>query len=240
LAPYHASDRNVFLAYVVLLWFGILGGFVPEIVQHIAQHQPPYPLIIHVHGLVFVAWLVVLTAQVLLIRQRRADLHRKLGAAAMGLAALMVIVGPATAYTMQRYHWGTSDSDPPFLAVQLGDIVGFAGLVSAGFLLRDDSPAHKRLLLLATLFISDAGFARLFGGSVHALLGHGFWPLFFTLYLANDVLIVGLGAYDLVTRKRLHPAYIAGVAWMFALQLTAIFLDRSPAWKPVALALIGH
>lgn len=103
-AAWHKWDRNFFLTYVVLLWFGILGGFVPEIVQHVARHKPPFPLIVHVHGVVFVGWLVLLTTQVLLIRRRRADLHRKLGIAAMGLAALMVIVGPATAFYMQRYQ----------------------------------------------------------------------------------------------------------------------------------------
>jgi uncharacterized membrane protein len=239
-ARHHPWDRNFFLAYVALLWCGILGGFVPEIVQHVAQRKPPFPLIVHVHAAVFLGWLVLLTAQVLLIRRRRADLHRTLGTAAMGLAALMVIVGPATAFTMQRYHWGTPESDPPFLAIQLTDIVAFAGLAAIAFLRRADSPAHKRLMLLATLYISDAGFARLFGGGVHNLLGNGFWPLFATLYFANDVLILGMGAYDFATRKRLHPAYIVAVGWIFALQMTAVFLDRSPAWKPVALALIGH
>ena len=239
-APYHKWDRNFFLTYVALLWLGILGGFVPEIVAHVAQHKPPFPLIIHFHAVTFVGWLAVLTAQVLLIRRRRADLHRKLGAAAMGLAGLMVVIGPATAFYMQRYHWGTPESDPPFLAIQLTDILAFAVLASAAFALRKDSSAHKRLILLATLYISDAGFARLFGDDVHSLLGNGFWPLVATLYLANDLLIVGIGAYDLATRKRLHPAYAAGIAFIFAVQMTAVFLDRSPAWKPVALRLIGH
>jgi uncharacterized membrane protein YozB (DUF420 family) len=239
-APYHKYDRNFFLTYVLLLWVGILGGFVPEIVQHVAQHKPPFPIIVHVHGVVFVGWLVLLTTQVLLIRRRRADLHRTLGLAAMGLAALMVVVGPATAFYMQHYHWGTPDSDPPFLAIQLSDIVAFAGLASAAFVLRNDSPAHKRLILLATLYISDAGFARIFGGPVHGLLGNGFWPFLAELYLVNDVLILGMGAYDLLTRKRLHPAYVAAVTWIFALQLTAAFLYQAPTWKPVAVALIGH
>ena len=239
-AAWHKWDRNFFLTYVVLLWLGILGGFVPEIVQHIARHKPPFPLIVHVHAVVFLGWLLLLTTQVLLIRRRRADLHRKLGIAAMGLAALMVVVGPATAFYMQRYHWGTPDSDPPFLAIQLSDIVAFAGLAWAAFMRRTDSPAHKRLMLLATLYISDAGFARLFGGGVHGLLGNGFWALFATLYLANDLLILGMGAYDLATRKRLHPAYVAAVSGIFTLQMTAVFLDRSPAWKPIALRLIGH
>lgn len=239
-APYHKWDRNFFALYVALLWCGILGGFVPEILGHIAKHKPPFPLIVHVHAVVFLGWLALLTAQVALIRGRRADLHRRLGTAAMALAALMVVVGPATAFYMQRYHWGTPESDPPFLAIQLTDIVSFAGLAAAAFALRADSPAHKRLMLLATLYISDAGFARLFGDGMHGLLGDGFWPFLAEAYLANDLLIVGIGAYDLATRKRLHPAYVGGIAWVFALQLTASFLYHSPAWKAVALRLIGH
>jgi hypothetical protein len=239
-APFHAWDRNFFLTYAVLLWLGILGGFVPEIAQHIAQHKPPFPVIVHVHGVIFVGWLAVLTAQILLIRRRRPDLHRKLGVAAMWLAGLMVIVGPATAFYMQRYHWGAPESDPPFLAIQLTDIIAFGGLVAAAFAFRNQAPAHKRLILLATLYISDAGFARLFGGGVHGLLGDGFWPFLAEAYLANDVLIAGLGAYDLVTRKRLYPAYVGGVAWIVFWQCAASFLYHSPAWKPLALRLIGH
>jgi hypothetical protein len=239
-APYCKSDRNFFLTYVVLIWIGILGGFVPEIVSHIAKHKPPFPLIIHVHGVVFVGWLLMLTAQVLLIRRRRPDLHRTLGIAAMGLATLMVVIGPATAIYMQRYHWGTPESDPPFLAIQLTDIIAFAGLALAAFALRHESSAHKRLILLATLYISDAGFARLFGDGVHGIAGDGFWPFLAEAYLANDVLAVGIGVYDFVTRRQLQPAYVAGMAWTFALQLTASALYHAPAWKPVALALIGH
>ncbi len=239
-APYHRWDRNFFLSYVVLLWLGILNGFVPEIAAHIAKHKPPFPLIIHVHGVVFVGWLAVLTAQVLLIRRKRADLHRKLGAVAMWLAALMVIVGPATAFYMQRYHWGTPESDPPFLAIQLSDIIAFAGLASAAFVLRNDSPAHKRLILLATLYISDAGFARVFGDGIHSLLGDGFWPFIAEAYLANDILMLGIGGYDLATRKRLHPAYVAGLSWSFFWQLSASVLYHSSVWKQVALRLVGH
>ena len=239
-APYHKWDRNFFLTYVVLIWFGILGGFVPEILEHIAKNQPDYPFIIHVHAVAFVGWLVVLTIQTLLIRRSRHDLHRKLGVAAMALAAIMIVVGPATAIYMQRYHWGTPDSDPAFLAVQLTDILAFAGFVTAAFVLRGDPSAHKRLILLATLYISDAGFARFLGGGIHGIFGDSLWPYRPSLYLANDVLILGLGAYDFATRRRLHPAYVAGLFWVAANQLTASLLESSPTWKAVAVKLIGH
>src|SRR5690242_6603851 len=156
------SDRSFFLLYVVLIWAGILFGFVPEMIQHVREHRP-FPLIVHLHAVAFVGWLVLLTAQVLLIRFARHDIHRRLGLFGAGLAAVMIVLGPATAFYMQRVHFGTAESDPPFLAVQLTDILAFAGLVAAGIALRGTPAAHKRLMLLATLYISDAGFARAFG-----------------------------------------------------------------------------
>src|SRR6202012_6103207 len=105
-------------------------------------------------------WLVLLTVQLLLIRGNRHDIHRKLGIWGAALAAIMIVLGPATAIYMQRYHFGTPEGDPSFLAVQLTDILGFAGLVSFAIARRRESAAHKRLILLATLYISDAGFAR--------------------------------------------------------------------------------
>ena len=50
----------------------------------------------------------------------------------------------------------------------------------------------------------------------------------------------GFGAYDLVTRGRLHPAYVAGVLWALALQCTAITLFHNAGWKALTLHLIGH
>ena len=54
------------------------------------------------------------------------------------------------------------------------------------------------------------------------------------------LVMLGLGVYDLITRRRLHPAYIAGVAWTLGLQATAVFLLQSPAWKAMAMRMIGH
>jgi hypothetical protein len=127
-----------------------------------------------------------------------------------------------------------------FLSVQFTDIAAFAGLVAAGLLLRRKGTAHKRLLLLATLYISDAGFARCFGPEIRAWLGVGFWATAVRLYFANDLLALGLGAYDLITRRRLHPAYVGGLAWTVLLQTIALQLLFAPQWASVAVRLIGQ
>jgi hypothetical protein len=241
-APYHRWDRNFFLAYVALIWFGVVMGFGGDIQDHIVKHKPAFPLIVHFHAVVFVGWVVLLTIQVLLIRWRRTDLHMRLGHAAMVLAAIMVVLGPATAIVVERSNFGTPDSDPAFFAVQFTDILAFAGLAAAAFAsaLRGNPSAHKRLILLATLYISDAAFARFLGDGLHGLFGDGVLPFMVEAYLVPDILMLGLGGYDLITRGRLHPAYATALVWVAANEVTGAILYHSPTWKPVALGLIGH
>jgi hypothetical protein len=236
----HPWDRNFFLLYVVLIWVGILSGFGPQIVKHVNTSAAPYPAVVHIHALAFVGWLALLTTQVLLIRSGRPDLHRRLGIAAVGLAAFMIVIGPITAVVVDRLRLTTPNPDAGFLVVQLTDIVGFAGLIVPALYWRNDSSMHKRLILLATLCISDAGFARWLASSLQPLLGDGYWGNVAQLYLGSDLLVVGVGLYDWMTRKRLHPAYLIGAAWIVALHLTAIAVYLNPHWAPLATRLLEH
>jgi hypothetical protein len=181
--------------------------------------------------------------QSLLIRSGRRQLHRRLGLAALVLAGFMLILGPAVAIEIQRAqlaspHPSPIFGNPAFLAVQLGGILAFGIIAACGFLLRNKPSAHRRLMLLATLAISDAGFARWTAPWLHQLMGGGFWADFAGNYAANDVLILMLGAYDLITRKRFHPAWLAGASYLFLSQLTATTLLRDAAWNAFALHFI--
>jgi hypothetical protein len=73
-----------------------------------------------------------------------------------------------------------------------------------------------------------------------APLGESLFGESVALYLGSDLLMLALGAYDLATRGRLHPAYIAGVLWSIALQFTGLMLLHSASWKALSLHLIGH
>lgn len=239
-APWHKWDRNFFLAMVATLWLGILMGFVPAILKHVATHKPPYPLIVHIHGLVFVTWLCLLTLQVLLVRNRNIDTHRALGLASIVLAPLMVVLGLATSYVVDHRNFGTPAGDAPFASIQLADLINFGVLAGAAILFRKAPSAHKRLILLATIFISDAGFSRWWGEALAKMLGDGFWQDWAVDYLSDFLLVAAIGVYDLITRRRLHPAYVAGTIFGLAVELIAIWLYVSPWWKPIATRLIGH
>lgn len=244
-APSHPADGALFLVYIALIWLGMVLGFGREIARHISNNDPPYPMILHVHSAVFVTWLVAFTAQILLIRTAKPALHRRLGVAMTFGIGVLAVVGPLTAYMIQNLNFGTPRSDPAFFSVQVGDVVGFVGLSVAAIVLRKQAAAHKRLMLLAILHMSTAGFARWLGGAIGAAYpfghwGQSFWATFLTLHLTNDALALGIGAYDLLTRGRLHRAYVAGLIWSFSCQAIQVSLYLTPAWLPVAKWLLGH
>ncbi len=156
-------EHTFILLLIALIWAAIIAGFVPEIVQHLRSNARPYPDAVHFHAAAFLGWLILLTVQVLLIGADRRRLHMKLGIAGAMLAGTMIVLGPLTALVVQRWQLGTPDSYPAFLSTQVTDLIIFAGLVLTGLLLNTNPASHKRLLLLATIAIADAGFGRITG-----------------------------------------------------------------------------
>ena len=116
-APWHRSDRNAFLALLVLTWAGILGGFGLDVIDHIRHETRAYPLITHLHAFLFVGWLVLFSAQMMLVRGRHLNLHRRLGLAMAWLIPVMVAL--ATAWTVQRQVAALPGAhDPQFISIK--------------------------------------------------------------------------------------------------------------------------
>ena len=160
-APFHVRDRAFFLAMAGIAWVAILAGFGPELYGQ-ARGGSPFPsAIVLVHGAAFFGWLGLFTAQVWLIRSKRVALHRKLGVAGAIMVPLMVLLGLEANVVAQRAHFAAGESQLNFMIVPITDMINFASLAGAGLLLRKRSAAHKRLLLLATICILDAGFGRI-------------------------------------------------------------------------------
>jgi hypothetical protein len=165
-------------------------------------------------------------------------MHRALGLIAVGLAPAMVVLGTMTAFIASRRDLGTPVADPAFLSLMLGDMVTFAGIASAGLLMRGTPVAHKRLMLLSTIVLSDAGFGRWWQPALHRSLGDGALPFWVENYTGPILLVLALGAYDFATRRRLHRVYVWGAVWIFGIELVASYLYASPWWTNVATGLI--
>ena len=99
------------MALAALLIIAI--GFAPTFYLRPSSLAPLAPLVV-VHGVIFTAWIVVFLAQTSLIATGRTAIHRKLGFLGLGLAVVMLIMGPLIAISAARR--GGLPGDPlPFL-----------------------------------------------------------------------------------------------------------------------------
>lgn len=235
----HRWDALAFPVFVLLIWIVVLMGFVPEIIHQIGTGDFNYPVLTHVHALIFVGWLVLLTVQTALIRSHNLRLHRRLGVAGAFMVPMVVALGLIAALAMFRRLYAP-DFPPLTLSMRIADMASFGGAAAAGLALRKNPSAHKRLMLLASFCLTAAGFGRWWGDWMFAHFGRGFLGRWCFDYLGVLLLILLLAAYDLVTRRRPNRPFIIAAAAVVATQLAGVYVRDLPGWEPIAMLLIGR
>jgi hypothetical protein len=224
--------RRFFVGMALAIALTVFAGFSRSYFLKAHFGTPELSLLLHVHGLVFTSWVLLFLAQTSLVAAGRTDLHRRLGVLGAVLAGLLLIVGTTTA--ILRVKGGAAPipgvSPLSFLAIPLFDMVVFAILVGTGLYFRRRLDTHKRLMTLATISLMSAPIARI----PLALLKAG-PPAFFGL---TDLFIVACIIYDLVTRRRVHPATIWGGLLIVASQPLRLMVSGTPAWMAFAGWLI--
>jgi hypothetical protein len=246
-AAHHRSDRNFILALVAIIAIGVLGGFAWNAHLVMQQGEYSYPLVVHVHAVVFVGWLALLVTQTMLMRSGKPQLHKRLGIAALAWIPAMVLASAAVVLVRNAPALNPPDDQLSFICTQVMNVIAMAGALVAGLLMRRDGAAHKRLMLLGTIAISEPGLSRLPGNIGNQLyvqlsnaLGEGVVPYFFANYWATLILLIAFGVYDRVTRKRFHPAFVAAFCWIIGCQLFASWLFYQPFWLGWMKALTGN
>ncbi|MBX3561069.1 MAG: hypothetical protein KF780_04580 [Sphingomonas sp.] len=185
--------------------------------------MPPLTTTLHVHGLVFTAWFLLAAGQPMLIAGGRRTLHRRLGYAGAALAALMVplaIVAAIESVKRGGPPIGLPDARM-FFALPFFDAVMFGLFVGLGVCWRNAAETHKRLMLLASISLLGAAFARVPG--IGPLGPPGF-------FLATDLFILAGIAYDWANRGRVHRVWIWGGAATVLVQFLRLPLSTTPAW----------
>ena len=221
-------ERLFYIGMALVILITVFAGFSRSYFLKAQFGTPPLSTLLHVHGLVFTSWILLFLAQTTLVAARRTDIHRRLGVFGGVLAALLLILGTATAIIRVKGGSAPIPGVPPlaFLAVPLVDLVVFASLVGAAFYYRHRADMHKRLMTLATVALLSAPIARLPFEFMKA--GP---PAFFGL---ADLFIVALLVYDLATRRRVHPATIWGGLLILASQPLRLMIAGTPAWLAFA------
>ena len=192
---------------------------------------PTLTPLVHIHGLVMTLWVALYVVQTWLVASHRTHIHRRLGIFGALWACVVLIVGTTTGIVAAKL--GHSPGPPPlvFLIIPLGDMVIFGVLVSVGLWLRNKRETHRRLMLLATLGILTAAFARIQLGFIQNHL-----PL--AAFLLTDFTVLAFVAYDSFKHRRLHPAFAWGGLLILVSLPLRIWLSGTSAWMQFASWLV--
>ena len=224
-------ERAFFLLLAGSMFVAVMAGFGPVYYlrpAHPATLYPPTPLV-HLHGAVFGAWIMLFMAQVSFVAAGRRDVHRKLGLAGIVLVALMIPLGIATALGQAVRKSGPPILDPlSWLAMPLASVLGFGVLFSLALLLRRRPAAHKRLMILGMATMLSAAFGRI------ALI-----PPFLGLLVLPNLYLVALIGWDFASLRRVHPATFWGGALVLLTTIGPVFIWRSAAWLAFARSVTG-
>ena len=228
-----AYDRLFYGGMAVALGLTVFAGFAPTYYLRFLSGGPnatfsgaPFTALVHLHGALFTAWVLLFIVQTALVASRRVAVHRRLGVAGAVLAAAMAVAGTFIAVTSAARGSAPPGADPlAFLIVPLFDMVLFTAFVSAALVMRRDKEAHKRLMLLAYVSLVVAAVARLPG-----VLPLG--PLAF--FGLSFLFVVAAGIYDFFSRRRVHRVYLWGGA-LIALSVPArLLISGTEAWRALA------
>lgn len=221
------DDRAPSAVWLGILWVGMIAGFGVDFPRYLREN-PPAPKITYLHGAVFSVWMLVLTAQVLLVLADRVNWHRRLGWFAAGWACLMAVLGPWAAMASQAVNLHGPVGDPPFISVNIVDMGGFLILLAWGFGLRKNPAAHRRMMLLATISLADPGFSRFSGDLLREPAS--VLPWFIYTFYGNVLLIVLMAAWDW-WKGRLMRSFALGAAGLLIAEYASTIVYFWPPWK---------
>lgn len=230
-AERRAFERRFFLVVAILFPITVLIGFGPTYYLKSFFTSPPVPrTLVHIHGLVMSAWVILFVTQVYLIRSTKIKLHQRLGIVGIILALALIVSGLLTAVAAAKYG---STSTPPgvkpleFLVVPFFDVVVFGVLFAAALYYRRNAPSHKRLMLLTVLNLLPPAIARFPFGLTAA-----FGPLWF--FGVPDLLALIFVILDTWRNKKLNKVFLAGTIFLIASHWLRLPFSSSETWLSFA------
>lgn len=235
-------DRDrFFLGIAVAAALSVFVGFARTYYLKSIFSLRSFPLLFHIHGALFTAWMLVLVLQVSLVASRRTAWHRKVGWIGLSLVVPMLVTGFLVAIAAARGQapvgaavrageltWVELGITPvQMLFSNLATMLLFGVFAGAGLACRRRPEAHKRFMALATIVLLPAAIGR----AVITLLGifHPVLPLGSTGFF-----VLAMAAYDRRSRSRVHPVTLwGGLALMFSFP-GRVAVARTDLWLNVA------
>ncbi len=227
----HRFDRRFFLIVAIVFPLIVVAGFGRTYYAKQWFATPPLASsLLHLHGALMTAWVVLFITQVRLISSRAVRVHQRLGYAGIGLGALIIATGVPTALRAAKYGFAAAPPGIPplgFMIVPLFDLLMFALLFGAAIYYRRQPAAHKSLMLLTAVNFLPPALARI---PIPALQAFG--PLwFFGFPTAVAILCLVLNTRY---HGRVNRIFVLGIAALVVSYVLRLVLMSTAAWLRLA------
>ena len=236
---------SFFVALAIAAAVTVFAGFARTYYLKSLFPTPSFPLLFHVHGALFTAWMLLLVVQVSLIASRRPAMHRRVGLVGRFLVVPMLVTGTLVAIAAARGHAPISSAVargdltmvgtglPPLeaMVIPLTTLLLFSVFAGAGLLYRRRPDTHKRLMALATIAMLPPAIGR----ATITLLGVANPALFFGI---TGLFVVAIVVYDRRTRGRVHPVTFWGGLVLMLSFPSRLALGKTELWMTFAAWLI--
>ena len=236
IVSYRSTGTSRFYLYMAMLFIAIaIAGFSTTFFIPLARGTYSAPLIIHVHGALLFAWLILLLTQAALIQSRNTLTHRRIGWLGALIAAAIIISGVLVGAFATRRDLAAGGGDWLFGSFlnTIIEMILFGSLVGAAILYRRRTEIHKRLLLIATILILAPAWFRF----------RHFMPFvpnpFVTFsYVADGVLLVPIFR-DWILFKRVHPVYLWAGGTIFVIHIIMQLVMEGRLWESMGRWLLS-
>lgn len=202
-----AGFRPSFHLWMTLLMaFFVFGGFGLTYLGPLANGTlPAAPPVVHLHGVVFFAWTLLLVTQAALVNARNVRLHRSVGTLGIALGTLIVFVGLLISIISINGPW--NDNTLGLLYLSFVAPPSFALLFAMAIRAVRTPAVHRTLILAAMLSILMPGINRLYMMS----LGLDQVP-FVATYLTMDAMLAATLWHERRATGRVSRASWIGAA----------------------------
>lgn len=226
-------ERVFFVGMAILLCVVVAIGFSPTYFRAGFIRAPLPSPILHIHGAVFTLWMALFVVQAALISAKRVAWHRSFGIVAFCLPPIMVVLGVVAALDALKRKVMIGQLDPAVsFAIPMLGIACFAVVIFASWRTRRKPDSHKRLILLATVGLTEAALGRFpwvqmgIGPAQGAVVGLG-------------ILVLLVVLYDLISLHRVHKATMWAAPLTFVLGAFAVPIGMTAGWHRFAGFMIG-
>ncbi len=221
-----------FLAHVALLAI-VAVGFARTFYLRGLFYPRPLSMTLQLHGAALTFWFALAALQGWLALTGRRAWHARLAWLAVVAVAGVLVTGLQVNTGVALQIESAGDPENMFVWANYMSLLSFVGLVALAVAQRRRLPAHRRLLLFASLSIIGPAFARV-----------AFWPwvgqgvvMAPAFAGAGMLLLIALAVgYDVVAQRRVQAATWVGLAGL----LLPIFAGTGVALSGAGFALLHH